>query len=47
LPFKFNVYRYTEGVSAPEDFQLEVGRCKLNYVDPQLESDWFQTRTLE
>ena len=24
-----------------------VGRCKLNYVDPLLESDWFQTLTLE
>ena len=24
-----------------------VGRCTLNAVDPKLESDWFQTLTLE
>jgi S1-C subfamily serine protease len=24
-----------------------VGRCTLNSVDPQLESDWFQILTLE
>ena len=25
----------------------QVGRCTLKSVDPQLESDWFQTLTLE
>jgi serine/threonine protein kinase len=29
------------------DIWALVGRCKLKYVDPQLESDWFQTLTLE
>jgi hypothetical protein len=36
LPFKFNLQRYSA-----------AGRCTLNSVDPWLESDWFQTLTLE
>jgi hypothetical protein len=34
-------------VLASYDLAASVGRCKLNFVDPQLESDWFQTLTLE
>jgi hypothetical protein len=42
VPFKFNLRRhYSEGNSDT------VGLYKLNSVDLQLESDWFQTLTLE
>jgi hypothetical protein len=40
LPFKRNLHRYNAELN-------EVGRCKLNSVDPRLESDWFQTLTFE
>jgi hypothetical protein len=49
--FKCNVYRYVEGADA-RLFSVyvnasPVGRRKLNSVAPALESDWFQTLTLE
>jgi hypothetical protein len=43
--FKFNLYRYVKAFKMKQR-EGTVGLCKLNQVDPQLESAWFQTLSL-